>query len=138
MLEVHKALALLTLSAFVFIPSIPQAKASQAPSASSAGAKYIVTLSSAPNPPTWGRGTLEAVVTDAAGGPITDAQVLFDLDMTNMNMGKNIVAAVSQGEGRYIGQVRFSMPGPWRVIIRTIRPGQASEERRFDFNVKFR
>jgi hypothetical protein len=98
----------------------------------------IVTLASDPATPTWGFGTLDAIVTDAKGKPITDAQVYFDLDMTNMRMGKNIVAAAPRGDGRYAGRVRFSMPGPWRVIVRVARPGLAPEELRYDFNVKSR
>jgi hypothetical protein len=99
---------------------------------------FIVTLTSNPATPVWGVGTFEAKVTDAKGAAITDAQVSFDLDMTNMHMGKNLVAAASQGEGHYAGRVRFSMPGPWRVIVRIAVPGQASEDLSYEFNVRNR
>ena len=101
-------------------------------------ASFVVRLSSSPTPPIRGIGTLEAVVTDAKGQPINDARVLFDLDMTTMSHGKNIVAAAPQGNGRYVGQVRFMMPGPWRAITVVERPGQLAEQVRFDFNVNFR
>jgi hypothetical protein len=101
-------------------------------------ASFVVRLSSSPTPPIRGIGTLEAVVTDANGQSINDAQVLFDLDMTTMSHGKNIVAAAPQGNGRYVGQVRFMMPGPWRAITVVERPGQPAEQVRFDFNVNFR
>jgi len=97
-----------------------------------------VRLSSSPTPPIRGIGTLEAVVTDTQGQPINDARVLFDLDMTTMSHGKNIVAAAPQGNGRYVGQVRFMMPGPWRVIAVVEQFGQPAEQMRFDFNVNFR
>ena len=100
-------------------------------------ANYVVRLSSAPTQPVRGLDVLAAIVTDAAGKPIEDAQVSFDLNMTNMNHGKNVVAAAPQGKGRYVGQVRFMMPGPWRVIVRVARPGLAPEDLRFEFNVKF-
>ncbi len=100
-------------------------------------ASYVVRLSSTPPAPVRGLDILEAVVTDAAGKAVEDAQLSFDLNMTNMNHGKNLVMAVSQGKGRYVAQVRFMMPGPWRVIVRVARPGQASEDLRFDFPVKF-
>jgi hypothetical protein len=99
---------------------------------------FVVRLSSNPTPPIRGIGTLEAVVTDANSQPINDAQVSFDLDMTTMSHGKNIVAAAPQGNGRYVGQVRFMMPGPWRAITVVERPGQPAEQVRFDFNVNFR
>ena len=101
-------------------------------------AHFIVTLSSDPTPPVRGLDALEAIVTDAVGVPVTDAQVSFDLNMTTMNHGKNVVTAVHQGKGAYGGQVRFMMPGPWRAIVRVLRPGQEPEDLRFEFNVKFR
>jgi hypothetical protein len=98
----------------------------------------IVRLSSNPTPPVRGSGWLVASLSDSEGRPVTDAQVSFDLDMITMSHGKNIVAASPQGRGRYIGQVRYLMPGPWRVIVRVESPGQAPEALRFQFNVKFR
>ena len=99
---------------------------------------FVVRLSSRPTPPIRGIGTLEAVVTDTKGQPVNDVRVSFDLDMTTMSHGKNIVAAAPQGNGRYVGQVRFMMPGPWRAITVVERAGQPAEQVRFDFNVNFR
>lgn len=101
-------------------------------------ADLTITLYSAPNPPIRGTDVLEAVITDAQGQPVTDAQVAFDLDMTNMSHGKNIVAAASQGNGRYAGRAFFMMPGPWRVITFVARPGQPAVQARFDFQVRLR
>jgi len=97
-----------------------------------------IALFSAPNPPIRGNDVLEAVITDAQGQPVTDAQVAFDLDMTNMSHGKNVVVATPQGEGRYAGRVFFMMPGPWRVITFVQRPGQPLVQARFDFQVNLR
>jgi hypothetical protein len=69
---------------------------------------------------------------------VDDATISFDIDMTNMSHGKYVVAAAPQGNGRYAGQVRFMMPGPWRAIARIERPGQPAEQVRFDFNVNMR
>jgi hypothetical protein len=127
----------------------PQAATPPAPSQGAPGAELpavlgerktanlIVKLSANPNPPIRGLGTLEAIVTDAAGKPVTEAQVSFDLDMIAMSHGKNVVTALSQGQGRYLGRVRYMMPGTWKAIVRIERPGQAAEDLRFDFNVKF-
>jgi hypothetical protein len=136
-----------TLSALVFLLCLAvvvaaQAKTPGAPATGTLGEKksasFIVTLSSAPAAPVRGLATLEAFIADASGAAVTDAQLSFDLNMTTMNHGKNVVAAASQGDGRYVGQVRFMMPGPWRVIVRVARPSQAPEDLRFEFNVKFR
>jgi hypothetical protein len=94
----------------------------------------LVWVFSNPNPPSPGDNTFEAVVTDASGQPITDAVVTFDINMTNMNHGKNVVAASSVGEGRYSGVVHFLMPGPWRVLVGVQRAGQ-TEAVQFDFMV---
>ena len=101
-------------------------------------ADLTITLYSAPNPPTRGTNVLEAAVSDAQGQPVTDAQVAFDLDMTNMSHGKNVVAATPQGDGRYAGRAFFMMPGPWRVITFVQRPGQPMAQARFDFQVRLR
>ncbi len=139
-----------TLTPSAQAPSVPTALPLSTPTANGSlalapgtlgklqSANFVVRLSSRPTPPIRGIGTLEAVVTDTKGQPVNDARVLFDLDMTTMSHGKNIAAAAPQGNGRYVGQVRFMMPGPWRAITVVERPGQPAELVRFDFNVNFR
>ena len=97
-----------------------------------------VTLLSSPARPIRGVGTLEAVLMNAQAQPVTDARVSFDIDMTNMSHGKYVVAATQTAQGRYAGQVRFMMPGPWRAIVAIERPGQQPLLVRFDFPVNFR
>ncbi len=98
---------------------------------------YSVWLSSTPAQPIRGQNLLELLVADANGQPITDANVSFDLDMTTMSHGKNVVAAKSIGGGKYSGTVVFMMPGPWRVIATIERNAQAGNTR-FDFTVNLR
>jgi hypothetical protein len=126
--------------------SAPAANAAASPDASAPltlvlGSKQAgdlkVTLFSAPAQPIRGDDSLKVSVTDANGQPITDATVTFDIDMTNMSHGKNVVTASSSGDGSYSGKVFFLMPGPWRVIVGVQRAGQQSTVR-FDFNVNFR
>jgi hypothetical protein len=82
-----------------------------------------------------GANQIECVIADSAGRPISDAKVSYDVDMTNMSHGTQVVAAQSLGEGHYWGEVRFMMPGPWRNIVTVERPGQSPERLRFDFSV---
>jgi hypothetical protein len=96
-----------------------------------------VWIYSNPTSPIRGTNTFEAVIADANGQPVTDAKVSFDIDMTNMSHGKNVVAATATGAGRYSGKVSFQMPGPWRVLVAVERAGQTSTVR-FDFNVNSR
>ena len=90
-----------------------------------------------PTPPIRGNAQFEAILTDKSGKPVNDAKLSFDIDMTNMSHGKNVVAATSLGDGRYGGRLSFMMPGPWRVIVGIERGGQTSSVR-FDFNVNVR
>ena len=87
-----------------------------------------------PNPPVSGVNTLEAFVVDSKGQPVSDATLTFDLNMTNMNMGKNTASPKLSGEGRYGSLVFFSMRGPWRVIITIVHAGQTNTTQ-FDFTV---
>lgn len=96
----------------------------------------LVWIFSDPNPPVRGDNALEVFVTDANGQPISDGTLSFDIDMTNMSHGKNVVTASSLGEGRYGAEVHFLMPGPWRVIVDIERAGQTSAVR-FDFMVNW-
>src|SRR4030066_293129 len=92
----------------------------------------FVWIYSNPNPPIRGDNTFEAFVTDANGQPITDAKISFDIDITNMSHGKNVVEAAHMEGGIFSGEVHFLMPGPWRVIVAIERSGQTSTVN-FDF-----
>jgi ABC-type glycerol-3-phosphate transport system substrate-binding protein len=96
----------------------------------------LVWIFSDPNSPIRGDNTFEAFVTDSNGKPITNATVTFDINMTNMNHGKNVITASSLGNGRYSGVVHFLMAGPWRVIVGVQRAGQTKTVR-FDFMVNW-
>ncbi len=96
----------------------------------------LVWIFSNHTPPVRGVNTFEALVTDSQGQPISDATVSFDIDMTNMSHGKNVMAASSLGNGHYDANVHFLMPGPWRVIVGVRRAGQTSTVR-FDFMVSW-
>lgn len=96
----------------------------------------FVWIFSDPNPPSRGDTTLEALIFDAEGQPVSDAAITFDIDMTNMSHGKNVTVAESLGDGRYSGDVFFLMPGPWRVIVGVERAGETTTVR-FDFMVNW-
>jgi hypothetical protein len=120
----------------------PSSPASQTPTISQAlalGSKpcgsLTVSLYSNPNPPIRGNDTFEAIITDSQGQTISDASVSFDVNMTTMNMGKNVVTATLTPDNYYTGKLFFSMDGPWRVIISVGRGGN-TDTVRFDFTLK--
>ena len=87
-----------------------------------------------PSPPKAGNCTLDAYVIDSTGQPVSDAKLTFTLNMTNMNMGNQVVTPTLLGEGHYTSRVFFSMRGPWRVIIAIVHAGQTNTTQ-FDFTV---
>jgi hypothetical protein len=95
-------------------------------------------LRSDPAQPRRGTAAMDAYLVDTQGQPIADAKVTFDTDMTNMSHGLYLVPAQPAGDGHYVGEVHFSMPGPWRVIAVVERPGRETTKLRFEFQVNFK
>jgi len=95
----------------------------------------LVWLSSQPGQPVQGTAEMDAYLADLTGQAVTDAQVTFDTDMTNMSHGLYLVTAQPAGSGHYVGRMHFSMPGPWRVIAIIERPGEEVVRLRFEFAV---
>lgn len=54
---------------------------------------------------------------DAAGQPITDAQVYLVLDMPAMPMGTNQPIATPTGDGSYLAQSAYTMTGDWILTV---------------------
>jgi len=115
------------------------ALAAQAPAGAILARQQTATLqawlSCDPTQPVRGTADMDAYLIDMDGQPVTDAQVTFDIDMTNMSHGILQVTAMPAGDGHYVGQVYFSMPGPWRLIAIVERPDHEAEQVRFDFKV---
>jgi len=77
----------------------------------------MIALATNPDPPKSGQVELTAILTDAAGRPIDNANVNFlgsHKTMSGMNMQG---AATAQGNGRYAISADFGMNGPWLVTV---------------------
>ena len=86
-----------------------------------------IMLMSKPNPPKIGENTFEVMVKDAAGKPITDADVtaLFYMGpMKNMPEMKNSVTLKHQKNGTYTGTGQVMMAGKWDVTVSVKRAGK--------------
>ena len=99
---------------------------------------YTVTLYRSRIPPDLCNNALQALIVDANNQPVNDATVSFDMDMTNMSHGKNVVTAKLADNGRYAASLSFVMSGPWRVIVVIQRAGQPPASDRFNFSVNLR
>ena len=79
------------------------------------GLPTIVTLKQ--NPPVAGDNVLDVVVTDAGGKPVTGLKLAATVAMTSMDMGTEHPKLVEGKDGHYSVPVKFSMKGPWRVML---------------------
>jgi hypothetical protein len=90
----------------------------------------FVTATLNPAAPQTGDNTLDLMVADAAGKPVTGLTLTTSVAMTSMDMGTTHPAVSEAGSGHYTTKVNFSMDGPWRVNV--LAPG--SKIAVFDFN----
>ena len=111
-----------------------QAAAAQA--AASKKPTVDIMLTSKPSPPKTGDNTFEVMVKDAAGKPITDAEVMamfYMAAMPAMKMPemKNTVTLKHQKEGRYVGTGQVMMAGKWDVTVMVKRAGKEIGSKKF-------
>ncbi len=113
--------------------AIPLPAAEQQPAASKKPTVDIM-LTSKPSPPKTGDNTFEVMVKDAAGKPITDAEVtaMFYMGaMGAMPEMKNNVTLKHQKEGRYVGTGQVMMAGKWDVTVMVKRAGKEIGSKKF-------
>lgn len=124
--------AAIALAITMAIP-LPAAEAAQQPAASKKPTVDIM-LTSKPSPPKTGDNTFEVMVKDAAGKPITDAEVtamFYMAAMGAMPEMKNNVTLKQQKEGRYVGSGQVMMAGKWDVTVMVKRAGKEIGSRKF-------
>jgi hypothetical protein len=98
--------------------------------------EYSVQVMMDKNPPSVGMNNMEIVVTDKAGKPVKDAQVLVDYGMPAMpGMPAMFYKADAKLNGeKYIAALNISMKGPWHVTIKITHQGKAVSTK-FTFDV---
>jgi Cu(I)/Ag(I) efflux system membrane fusion protein/cobalt-zinc-cadmium efflux system membrane fusion protein len=90
---------------------------------------FDITLTSKPTPPTTGSNTFEVTVKDAAGTPVTDADVSLQFYMAAMPAMKmpemrNTVPLKHTKNGVYSGAGSVMMAGSWDVTVSVKRAGK--------------
>jgi|GraSoiStandDraft_12_1057312.scaffolds.fasta_scaffold65321_2 nitrogen fixation protein FixH len=137
---VHLATSVVALvSTAIVILTIPsQTAASAAAQAKPATQKPAVDimLMSKPSPPKTGQNTFEVMVKDAAGKPITDAEVtamFYMAAMPAMKMPemKNTITLKHQKDGTYTGTGQVMMAGKWDVTVMVKRAGKEIASKKF-------
>jgi len=94
-----------------------------------------LTLNTAQEKPKAGDVLLKLKLTDQAGKPVTNAQVLFVYTMPMPGMTDSKVSARHTKEGLYEGTVLFGMGGTWVVTVNVTVPGRPPIAEKYQFSV---
>jgi Cu(I)/Ag(I) efflux system membrane fusion protein len=92
-------------------------------------------LTTAPENPKAGNVLLRLKLTDQAGKPVTNAQVVFVYTMPMPGMTDSKAAARQTNDGLYEGKVMFGMGGTWVVTVNVTIPGKPPVTEKFQFSV---
>ena len=87
-------------------------------------------LTTVPENPKAGNVLLKLKLTDQAGKPVTNAQVLFVYTMPMPGMTDSKATARHTKDGLYEGKVMFGMGGTWVVTVNVTVPGQTTHCRK--------
>jgi len=94
-----------------------------------------LTLNTAPENPKAGNVQLKLTLTDQAGKPVTNAQVLFVYTMPMPGMTDSKAMARHTKDGLYEGTVLFGMGGTWVVTANVTVPGRPPVAEKYQFSV---
>ena len=92
-------------------------------------------LTTAPEHPKAGEVLLKLKLTDQAGKPVTNAQVLFVYTMPMPGMIDSKATARHTTDGLYEGKVMFGMGGTWVVTVNVTVPGRPPVAEKYQFSV---
>jgi nitrogen fixation protein FixH len=88
-----------------------------------------MTLAFKPDPPVSDRDTsFHLKLTDDAGKNVAGAQVRIALVMATMDMGKTELTFSDEGGGDYQATGKFTMAGPWNVVVAAAVPGKSGQQ----------
>ncbi len=90
---------------------------------------FKMSLTTDPVPPVEEQDTtFKLTLTDSSGQPVPGARVTAALKMRTMDMGKNEVTFADKGSGNYEGKGKFTMAGPWDVVVSANQAGSADQQ----------
>jgi nitrogen fixation protein FixH len=128
----RKAIASLALPVMLILLAACRKQPPNTASASTqpaAVSSWKMALTTAPDPPVSDKDViLYLKLTDQSGQPIAGARVKAALVMSEMDMGKNEVELAAKGNGDYEGSGKFTMAGPWNIVITAAGPGRAGQQ----------
>jgi hypothetical protein len=83
-----------------------------------------------------GENAIRVRIRDAAGNPVTGARVgvTYTMDMPGMTIEET--RARELGDGVYEASARFTMAGPWGLVVQIERPGKPALREKFTLRVQ--
>lgn len=72
--------------------------------------------------------TFDISLSDENNRPVTGASVKISLVMPTMDMGKNEFTLADKGGGNYEGSGKFTMAGPWNVVVSANGAGKTGQK----------
>jgi len=94
-----------------------------------------LTLTTLPEVPKAGENVLRLKVTDQAGKPVINANVLFVYTMAMPGMSETKAQAVLTKEGVYEGKAMLGMAGTWELRVSVTVPGRPAIAKKFQVAV---
>jgi hypothetical protein len=98
-------------------------------------ADLTIAVSLPSEPAKVGENPVRVRVRDASGAPVTGAAVSFSYTMDMPGMTIEESRAEERGAGIYEGSARFTMGGPWGVVVQVERPGKPPVREKFTLRV---
>ena len=95
----------------------------------------MVAVSVAAGPAKVGENAIRVHVRDASGAPVKGAAVSFSYTMDMPGMSIEQARAQERGDGMYEGSARFTMAGPWGLVVEIDRPGKPPVREKFTLRV---
>jgi len=99
-----------------------------------AGGLFLM-LNTVPENPKAGNVLLKLKLTDQAGKPVTNGQVVFVYTMPMPGMTDSKATAQYTKDGLYEGTVMFGMGGTWVVTVNATVPGRPLIVEKYQFSV---
>ena len=95
----------------------------------------IVGVAVAAEPATVGTNAIRVRVRDASGAAVSGAAVSFSYTMDMPGMTIEQARAEERGGGIYEASARFTMAGPWGLVVEIDRPGKPALREKFTVRV---
>lgn len=114
----RRMIVVVSLFAILVLTACEKKKETNSESIPPQSGSFKMALTTNPAPPVESQNTTFRLnLTDTSGKPVTGAEVKTELKMPSMDMGKNEFALADKGSGDYEGIGKFTMAGPWDVIV---------------------